>query len=69
MDIGKEEGERFENVCYAPVVGVGEKVTIDKCLIQSIYGFFGHNMANFLKETEKDNFTVNYLNKLDLCLT
>lgn len=68
QEIGMSEGLGLDKICYAPVLYPGEKPKIDKCLVQSIFGYFKNDMEDFEKEYEQDGLTVNYLNHLEECL-
>lgn len=64
-----ENGVTLADVCYAPMVYVGETVTIDNCLVQSIYGYYQNDMDGFDREYEDSNgYTNTYLNQLEDCL-
>ncbi|XP_011290675.2 NPC intracellular cholesterol transporter 1 homolog 1b [Musca domestica] len=67
--IGMEDGIGLDKVCYAPVMYPGEKTTVDKCIVQSIYGFFQNDLEFFETEYEDENgYVINYLNHLEDCL-
>ncbi|XP_055844518.1 NPC intracellular cholesterol transporter 1 homolog 1b [Episyrphus balteatus] len=69
QDIGMAEGLGLDKICKAPVLYPGEKPIIDKCLVQSIFGYYKNDMQEFEKEYEgPDGLTVNYLNQLEECL-
>ncbi|KAH8392947.1 hypothetical protein KR200_001327 [Drosophila serrata] len=69
MKLGLAEGEGLDKICYAPVLKPGETPTVDHCVIQSIYGYFQHDMDKFESSyVDSNNFTINYLNQLEDCL-
>ncbi|KAH8344530.1 hypothetical protein KR084_009807 [Drosophila pseudotakahashii] len=69
MKLGMEDNEGLDKICYAPVSMVGATVTIDHCVIQSIYGYFQHDMDRFENSyIDSNNYTINYLNQLEDCL-
>jgi len=69
MKLGMEDNEGLDKICYAPVQMVGETTTIDNCAIQSIYGYFQHDMDKFENSyIDSNNYTINYLNQLEDCL-
>ncbi|XP_037931979.1 NPC intracellular cholesterol transporter 1 homolog 1b-like [Teleopsis dalmanni] len=68
-DIGLNGGVQLHEVCYAPVLYPGEKPTTEKCVVQSVFGFFQNDLERFNTEYEDQNgYTINYLNHLDDCL-
>ncbi|XP_055914958.1 NPC intracellular cholesterol transporter 1 homolog 1b [Eupeodes corollae] len=68
QDIGAKDGLGLEKICSAPNMYPGEKPKIEKCLVQSIFGYYKNNMEEFEKEYEQEGLTVNYLNHLEECL-
>ncbi|XP_052855676.1 LOW QUALITY PROTEIN: NPC intracellular cholesterol transporter 1 homolog 1b [Drosophila gunungcola] len=69
MKLGMETNEGLDKICYAPVLMAGETATVDSCVIQSIYGYFQHDMDRFENSyIDSNNYTVNYLNQLEDCL-
>ncbi|EDW75199.1 uncharacterized protein Dwil_GK19822 [Drosophila willistoni] len=69
MQLGQEDGEGLEKICYAPILRAGQTATIDDCLIQSIYGYFQSDMSRFQSSyVDANNYTINYLNQLEDCL-
>ncbi|XP_073833779.1 Niemann-Pick type C-1b [Musca autumnalis] len=67
--IGIEDGIGLDKVCYAPILYPGEKTSVDKCLVQSIFGFFQNDWEFFETEYEDENgYVINYLNHLEDCL-
>ncbi|XP_011198907.2 NPC intracellular cholesterol transporter 1 homolog 1b [Bactrocera dorsalis] len=69
QNLTTENGVTLADVCYAPMVYTGEKVTIDNCLVQSIYGYFQNDMDEFEREyVDSNGYTNTYLNQLEDCL-
>ncbi|XP_001355048.3 NPC intracellular cholesterol transporter 1 homolog 1b [Drosophila pseudoobscura] len=69
MKLGLAEGEGLDKICYAPVLLAGQTATVDDCVIQSIYGYFQHDMDVFSNSyVDNSGYTINYLNKLEDCL-
>lgn len=57
-------------MCFAPMIYPGQQVEINKCTIQSIFGYFGNDFSKFEEEyiDKNSGLTINYLNTLDECL-
>ncbi|KAH8291659.1 hypothetical protein KR018_010859 [Drosophila ironensis] len=69
MKLGLADGEGLDKICYAPVLLAGQTATVDDCAIQSVYGYFQHDMSKFENSYEDANgYTINYLNQLEDCL-
>lgn len=68
-NIGQNEAEGLEKICYAPMISSTEKPDISQCVVQSLFGYFGNDMDAFKEVTiDDEGYTVNYLNKLNKCL-
>ncbi|XP_034241218.1 NPC intracellular cholesterol transporter 1 homolog 1b-like [Thrips palmi] len=69
QDLGREEGMPLESVCFAPLQNdFTGPVTIDKCTIMTIWGYFQNSVEKFNKEGEKNGLKTNYLNVIYDCL-
>ncbi|EDW56327.1 GM23054 [Drosophila sechellia] len=69
MKLGMADNEGLDKICYAPVLMAGETPTVDRCAIQSVYGYFQHDMDRFENSyVDSNNYTINYLNQLEDCL-
>ncbi|XP_030379061.1 NPC intracellular cholesterol transporter 1 homolog 1b [Scaptodrosophila lebanonensis] len=69
MKLGLDEGVGLNKVCYAPMLYPGEEPEVKDCVIQSLYGYFQHDMSRFESSYEdSNNYTINYLNQLEDCL-
>ncbi|XP_034256867.1 NPC intracellular cholesterol transporter 1 homolog 1b-like [Thrips palmi] len=69
QDLGREEGLPLEQVCFAPLQNdFTGPVTVDKCTIQTIWGYFQNSLEKFNKEGEKNGLKTNYLNVIYDCL-
>lgn len=57
-------------ICYAPLVSsFTNPATIDKCVVQSIWGYFQDDVDTFDETDEDDNgFELNYLDHLLKCM-
>ncbi|PSN32731.1 hypothetical protein C0J52_20415 [Blattella germanica] len=56
--LGAEDDKALNKICFAPLVNAGENVTVDKCTVQSIWGYI-------------DNVEVlpdNYIQNLTRCM-
>lgn len=58
--IGQAEGKGLEHICFAPVTLAGAQTQLEDCTVQSVFGYFGNNFANFQPNT--------YLDVLDKCM-
>lgn len=67
--LGQAEGAGMEHVCFAPVTAADAEKDLTKCTVQSAFGYFGNSMDQFEAVRTERNFTVNYLNRLDTCIT
>ncbi|XP_050099286.1 NPC intracellular cholesterol transporter 1 homolog 1b [Anopheles aquasalis] len=66
--LGQEEGEGLERICYAPMTPVGAVTPLRDCTVQSVYGYFKNSLAAFNSVgTDAEGFTVNYLDKINGC--
>lgn len=66
---GSITGVGLENICYAPLTSpFTGPVTVDKCTIQSLWGWFQDNLS-ILDEVDEDieGFETNYLDRLLNC--
>lgn len=56
------------DICFAPLRDTlnGQK-NLDKCLIQSIWGYWQNDVNDFNRSKEEDGFTVNYLDQFKVC--
>uniref|UniRef100_A0A0K8UN34 Niemann-Pick C1 protein n=1 Tax=Bactrocera latifrons TaxID=174628 RepID=A0A0K8UN34_BACLA len=69
QNLTTENGVTLADVCYAPMVYAGEKITINNCVVQSIYGYYQNNMEEFEREyVDSNGYTNTYLNQLEDCL-
>ncbi|XP_030563152.1 NPC intracellular cholesterol transporter 1 homolog 1b [Drosophila novamexicana] len=69
MQLGMSEDAGLDKICYAPVLYPGLTPTVDDCVIQSVYGYFQHDMSKFQSSyVDGNNYTINYLNQLEDCL-
>lgn len=67
--IGASNGNGLEKICFAPMTYANQKTKLEQCTVQSLFGFFKNSMDNFLFTDNTGEFEVNYLNKLDKCLS
>ena len=44
FQLGAEEGKGLDKICFAPLVNDGGNVTVDKCAVQSIWGYLDNAM-------------------------
>lgn len=58
--IGQTERKGLEHICFAPVTLAGAQTQLKDCTVQSVFGYFGNNFANFQPG--------NYLDVLDKCM-
>ena len=66
--LGQEEGEGLEKICFAPITYAGEMPTLTQCTVQSIFGYYGNSFAVFNRtSTDVNGFTVNYLDTIIKC--
>ncbi|XP_053678098.1 NPC intracellular cholesterol transporter 1 homolog 1b [Anopheles nili] len=66
--LGREEGLGLEDICYAPMTAVGLKTVLSECTVQSVFGYFKNNLAEFNRtSTDLNGFEVNYLDKINGC--
>lgn len=49
QNLGMDEGEGLDKVCFAPVVLPGVETTIRDCTVQSVFGYFQHDMDAFVR--------------------
>ncbi|XP_039499323.1 NPC intracellular cholesterol transporter 1 homolog 1b [Drosophila santomea] len=69
MKLGMADNEGLDKICYAPVLMAGETPTVERCAIQSVYGYFQHDMDRFENSyVDGNNYTINYLNQMEDCL-
>ncbi|KAK3908856.1 NPC intracellular cholesterol transporter 1 [Frankliniella fusca] len=69
QNLGREEGHPLEEVCFAPLHNdFTGPVTVEKCTIQTIWGYFQNSMEKFEKTGEKNGLKTNYLNVIYDCL-
>ena len=69
VQLGREDGQPLEKICFAPLHNqFSGPVTVDKCTIQTIWGYFQNSLETFNIEGEKDGFKTNYLNVIYDCL-
>lgn len=47
--LGMDVGEGLDKVCFAPVVLPGVETTISDCTVQSVFGYFQHDMDAFVR--------------------
>lgn len=68
-DLGREDGIPLESICFAPLQNdFTGPLTVDKCTIQTIWGYFQNSLEKFNKEGEKNGLKTNYLNVIYDCL-
>lgn len=68
--LGQSTSNGLEMICFAPMTYAYEKQTLDKCTVQSIFGYFQNSIEIFLlNSTDIEGNDDNYLNKLDKCFT
>uniref|UniRef100_A0A182PQ62 SSD domain-containing protein n=1 Tax=Anopheles epiroticus TaxID=199890 RepID=A0A182PQ62_9DIPT len=66
--LGQEEGRGLEKICYAPMTLVGAETQLSECTVQSVFGYFKNNLAEFNRTgTDLNGFEVNYLDKINGC--
>lgn len=68
--IGQADDNGLEKHCFAPMTFVGEQPIVSQCVAQSVLGYF-QNSEEFLKKSTVEpafNYTINYLNHLNICL-
>uniref|UniRef100_A0A182W4Q6 SSD domain-containing protein n=1 Tax=Anopheles minimus TaxID=112268 RepID=A0A182W4Q6_9DIPT len=66
--LGQEEGRGLEKICYAPMTAVGEQTVLSECTVQSVFGYFKNNLAEFNRTgTDLNGYVVNYLDKINGC--
>lgn len=59
LNLGQDEGEGLEKICYAPVIEANQSVTIENCVVQSIFGYIQNNYAVLDEDYEfLGNFTT-----------
>ncbi|KAE8745772.1 hypothetical protein FOCC_FOCC007488 [Frankliniella occidentalis] len=69
QDLGRAEGHPLEEVCFAPLHNdFTGPVTVDKCTIQTVWGYFQNSMEKFNKTGVKNGLKTNYLNVIYDCL-
>ncbi|KAH8318213.1 hypothetical protein KR074_002432, partial [Drosophila pseudoananassae] len=69
MQLGVADGEGLDKICYAPVLMAGQTPDIDHCVVQSVFGYFQHDMSKFENSyVDSNGYTINYLNQLEDCL-
>lgn len=69
LQLGREEGIPLERICFAPLQNdFTGPVTVDKCTIQTIWGYFQNSLEKFNREGEKNGLKTNYLNVIYDCL-
>ena len=60
--------QAIKEICFAPLSSPFRgPVTVDDCVVQSVYGYFQDSDETFEEVDEKDNYTINYLDKFLLC--
>uniref|UniRef100_W8B0I9 Niemann-Pick C1 protein n=1 Tax=Ceratitis capitata TaxID=7213 RepID=W8B0I9_CERCA len=70
MNLGRGgNGTVLEDICFAPLTSEGGgKKDVSKCIVQSLWGYFGNDVER-LDETDEDgNFEVTYLDGLYQCM-
>lgn len=68
--LGQDDGEGLEQICFSPMVLFGENATLEQCAIQSIFGYLKNDMRRLdLEEMSSENFTLTYLNTLNECFS
>ncbi|XP_020713491.1 Niemann-Pick C1 protein isoform X2 [Ceratitis capitata] len=70
MNLGRGgNGTVLEDICFAPLTSEGGgKKDVSKCIVQSLWGYFGNDLER-LDETDEDgNFEVTYLDGLYQCM-
>ncbi|XP_035780137.1 NPC intracellular cholesterol transporter 1 homolog 1b-like [Anopheles albimanus] len=66
--LGQEEGEGLERICYAPMTPIGEETPLRDCTVQSVYGYFKNSLAAFNRvSTDREGFNVTYLDTINSC--
>lgn len=59
----------LEKICFAPMTYDYQNVTLNQCVVQSVFGYFGNSLEEFRKHRIDDlGYTYNYLNKLLTCM-
>uniref|UniRef100_A0A336K5W7 CSON002459 protein n=1 Tax=Culicoides sonorensis TaxID=179676 RepID=A0A336K5W7_CULSO len=46
LNLGRDENEGLEKICYAPVMEENQPVKLENCVVQSIFGYLG-DMSDF----------------------
>lgn len=67
--IGQSESKGLENICFAPMTYANEKTKLEQCTVQSVFGYFQNSIENFLNTYDDDGYEINYLNKMEKCLS
>ncbi|OAD57255.1 Niemann-Pick C1 protein, partial [Eufriesea mexicana] len=57
----------LERICYAPVNNGTSPVTLDLCMVQSVWGYFQNDLDVFNKTQLSNSYEVNYLDHLYKC--
>lgn len=67
--LGQEDDEGLEKLCFAPMVQFGEETKLIQCTVQSVFGYFDNNIRTFNASAVINGFTRNYLDKLNECFS
>ncbi|XP_049770366.1 NPC intracellular cholesterol transporter 1-like isoform X1 [Schistocerca cancellata] len=67
--LGQDEGQGLEKICYAPLTEAGKPAThTSQCIVQSVWGYFQDDEEKF-EEVDEDieGFEVNYMDHIKMC--
>lgn len=67
--IGQNESKGLEKICFAPMTLAGEKPKLEKCVVQSVLGYFGNSLERLRATSVDGEYELNYLNDLNGCFT
>ena len=68
LQLGQNEGEGLERICYAPVRNdFTGPTTVELCTVQSIWGYFQNNLDKFNQIDASGPHEINYLDHLYKC--
>ncbi|KAJ1522993.1 hypothetical protein ONE63_002129 [Megalurothrips usitatus] len=69
QDLGRAEGYPLEQICFAPLHNeFTGPITVEKCTITSVWGYFQNSLEKFNSEGEKNGYKTNYLDQIYDCL-
>ena len=68
LQLGQNEGEGLERICYAPVRNdFTGPTTVELCTVQSVWGYFQNDLDKFNQTDVSGTFEINYLDHLYKC--